>query len=193
MKYTFDQSADILNLPISTFSRPEITTERPPKQLQQHLEANASNARVISALTQLIPDERMLSPGNLVEAERSTRIVQRLPDQIAAFWRDVVVTLAEDHDELAVDVLDPLETVVVFALAEAMAVDVGCEVADCGADSLVECAAEGEMASEAHAFEEYQGSETGLSNSRDLPVAPTLPLQFSSPTRQSILKAASSS
>ena len=153
-----DHSADILNFPISTLPRPEITIQRPPKQLQHHLETYSRNARVISPLTQLIPNERMLSPRNLVEAERSTRFMQRLPDEIAAFWRDVIVTLAEDHDELAVDVFDSLETVILFAFAQAVTVDIGCEVADCGADSFVERAAKRKMPTETHAFAQRSAS-----------------------------------
>ena len=154
----FDHSADILNFPISTLPRPEIPIQRPPKQLQQHLETYPRNARIISPLTQLIPNERMLSPRNLVEAECSIRFMQRLPDEITAFWRDMIVTLAEDHDELAVDVFDSLETVVVSAFAQAVAVDVGCEVADCGADSLVERTAKRKMASKTHAFAQRSAS-----------------------------------
>ena len=55
------------------------------------------------------------------------------------------------HDELAGDVLDAVEAVVVLAVAESMRVDVGGEVADGGLDAFVEGGAEGEMAAETHA------------------------------------------
>lgn len=55
------------------------------------------------------------------------------------------------HDELALDVFDAVDAVVVLALTESAGVDVGCEVADCGSDAFVEGAAEGEVPAEAHA------------------------------------------
>ena len=63
----------------------------------------------------------------------------------------VVFALAEDHDELAFDVAGAGEGVVAFAGPERVAVDVGSEVADGGADPWVERAAVGEVAAEAHA------------------------------------------
>ena len=94
----------------------------------------------------------MLRPRHLVETERHALVVQRLANEIAALGRDVVVALAEDHDELAFDVAGAGEGVVVFALAERVRVDVGGEVADGGADAFVERAAVGEVAAEAHAW-----------------------------------------
>lgn len=38
----------------------------------------------------------MLSPGGLVERESDVGIVEGFADQVAAFWRDVGVFLAED-------------------------------------------------------------------------------------------------
>ena len=57
---------------------------------------------------------------------------------------------ATHHDELAGDVLDAVEAVVVLAVAESMRVDVGGEVAHGGSDAFVEGAAEGEVAAETH-------------------------------------------
>lgn len=59
--------------------------------------------------------------------------------------------VATHHDELAGDVLDAVETVVVLAVAESVRVDVGSEVADCGLDAFVEGGAESEVAAETHA------------------------------------------
>jgi hypothetical protein len=55
------------------------------------------------------------------------------------------------HDELAGNVLDAVEAVVVLAMAESVRVDVGGEVADCGLDAFVEGRAESEVAAETHA------------------------------------------
>jgi len=43
--------------------------------------------------------------------------MQRLPDQIPTLRRDVVIQLPEYHNELALDVLGALETVVILARA----------------------------------------------------------------------------
>lgn len=55
------------------------------------------------------------------------------------------------HDELAGDVLDAVEAVVILAVAESVRVDIGGEVADCGLDAFIESGAEGEVAAETHA------------------------------------------
>ena len=55
------------------------------------------------------------------------------------------------HDELAGDIFDTVEAIVVLAMTESVRVDVGGEVADGGLDAFVEGGAEGEMAAETHA------------------------------------------
>ena len=55
-----------------------------------------------------------------------------------------------NHDQLATNILDAFDTVVVLALAESLRVDVGGEVAHGGSDAFVEGAAEGEVAAETH-------------------------------------------
>jgi len=119
----------------------------------------------------------MLSPRRLVERERHAGVVQSLADEVAALWWDVGVFLAEDlgkelvsirrtakfsqsrdlidetktdHNQLATNVLDAFDTVVVLALAERLRVDVGGEIAHGGSDAFVESAAESEMAAETH-------------------------------------------
>ena len=58
---------------------------------------------------------------------------------------------ATHHDQLAGDVFDALDAVVVLALAERLRVDVSGKVAYCCSDAFVEGAAESEMAAETHA------------------------------------------
>ena len=55
------------------------------------------------------------------------------------------------HDQLAGDVFDALDAVVILALAERLRVDVSGKVAYCCSDAFVEGAAESEMAAETHA------------------------------------------
>ena len=67
--------------------------------------------------------------------------MQRLPNQVPALGRDVVIQLPEYHNELALDVPGALEAIVVLACAQRRAVDVGREVAHCGRDARVQRAA----------------------------------------------------
>ena len=85
----------------------------------------------------------MLRPRNLIETKRHPRLMQSLPDEIAAFGGHMIISLAENHYQLAFDVSSTLQAVVCFASAKAMRVDVGCEVAYCCADAFVEGAAVG--------------------------------------------------
>jgi hypothetical protein len=64
--------------------------------------------------------------------------------------RGVKVVLTH-HDELAADVFDAVQAVVVLAVAESVRVDIGGEVAHGGSDAFVEGAAESEVAAETHA------------------------------------------
>lgn len=112
-------STNILPPLLPSHPLPQIHLQRPPKQLQQHLEADPRNTRVVTAFTQLIADERIypptisakpsipltvtseartptLRPGNFIEAKADALLMQRLPDQISARRRDVGVFLAED-------------------------------------------------------------------------------------------------
>ena len=81
--------AHILDLHITATPRPQIPPQRPPKQLLEHLEAHARQRRVVPPLGQLIPDERVLRPRVLVEAEGHARVVQRLADERAALGGDL--------------------------------------------------------------------------------------------------------
>jgi len=50
----------------------------------------------MNILRQLVANERMLSPGRLVERERHAGVVQGLADEVAALGRDVGVFFTED-------------------------------------------------------------------------------------------------
>lgn len=45
-------------------------------------------------------DRLTLRPGDLVETEENALVMQSLPDQVTALWRDVVVVFAEDLGEV---------------------------------------------------------------------------------------------
>jgi hypothetical protein len=90
------RSTYILDLLIATLSRPQITRQRSPEQLQQHLKANARDRRIIPSLTQLVSNEGVLRPGHFVETESRSGVVQRLADKVTPFRWNMVVALSED-------------------------------------------------------------------------------------------------
>lgn len=69
-----------------------------------------------------------MCPSRFIEGKRNAGLMQRLADEITSLWRHMVVHLAEDHDEFALDVFRSSKRVVVLACAERSAVDVGGEV-----------------------------------------------------------------
>lgn len=87
---------NILNRLQPPIPRPQIGPQRPPKHLQQHLKTDFRHERIIPPLTQLVPYERMLRVRHLVKGKTDSLLMQRLPDQIPAGGRDVVVFLAEN-------------------------------------------------------------------------------------------------
>lgn len=86
---------NILNLLLSTIPRSQIPLQRPPKDLQQHLKADLRYRRIIPALAQLVPYERMLRVRHLVPGKTYPLLMQSLPYQISPGGGDVVVFLAE--------------------------------------------------------------------------------------------------
>lgn len=54
----------------------------------------------LDVLGQLIADERMLSPGWLIEREDYTSVIESLADQVTTLGRDVSVLFAEDLGKL---------------------------------------------------------------------------------------------
>ena len=119
-------SAHILNLHAVT-SRSQVRAQSTVEDLEQHLEANLRQRRVVAAFTQLVPDERVLGPRRLKERISHVGVCQCLADESPSyttvspqlsiltmeereefarptFWRDMVVLLPKNHDELAFDV-----------------------------------------------------------------------------------------
>ena len=92
----------------------------------------------------------MLGSEDFIEGKLDALFVQCLPDQIPTFGGHVVVTLSEDHDQLAFDVSSSLETVVILPLAQGVDVDICREETDCGLDPRVQCTSVREVASQAH-------------------------------------------
>lgn len=91
--------------------RPQINLQRPPKQLQQHLEARLRNRGIIPPLAELIPDKRVLRPRELVPREHDPSVPQLLPDQVAAGVGHVRVLNAEEQRDLAFKLRKEVERV----------------------------------------------------------------------------------
>jgi len=127
----------------------QIRLEHAPKQLQQHLEADLGDGRVVAALAELVADEGVLRPRKLVEAENDARVPELPADQVAPAVGDVRVLDAEDHGHLALDLRQLVDRVIAVrgrlrrrvglrVRPQRPAVHVCREVRDAGADAGVE-------------------------------------------------------
>lgn len=79
----------------------QVRLEHAPEQLEQDLEADLCDGRVVAALAQLVADEGVLGPGELVKAEDDAGLAQLGPDQVTSGVGHVRVLDAEDHGHLA--------------------------------------------------------------------------------------------
>lgn len=102
----------MLNLRRVRVTRSQVRLEDSPKQLRQHLEAYFGDGRVVAALAELVPDEGVLCPCELVEAEHDTGLAQLLPDQVASSVGDVRVLDAEDHGNFSLDLRESVDRMV---------------------------------------------------------------------------------
>lgn len=89
----------------------QVNLERPPKQLEQHLEARLGDRRVITPLGQLIADERVLSPREFVERKHHTGVAEFLANEITASIVDVGVFDAEDEADFAFELGEEVDCV----------------------------------------------------------------------------------
>jgi hypothetical protein len=137
----------------------QVRLQHPPKDLEQDLETGLGDGGVVAALAQLVTDEGVLRPRELVPAEDGAGLAQLAPDQVPAPVRHVRVEQAEEEGELGGRVLrgrearEEVERVLRrgrgwargrrgcclgAVRAEGAAVDVGGEVGDAGGDAVVE-------------------------------------------------------
>lgn len=174
-------STDVLGWGNVAVPGPQVSLEHPAKELEEHLEADLCDGRVVAALGELVADEGVLGPGELVEAGGDAGLAELGADEIATGVGDVGVLDAKDHGDLALEPVEEVEGVVAagrssrrgvggFIRAQGARVDVRGEVGDAGGDSRVELAgasvgvaggleglicthggAGGEMATETHA------------------------------------------
>lgn len=90
----------MLRFPNSAVPRPQIRLERAVEQLQQDLEANLCDMRIVPSLAELITDKGMLRVGKLMETEGCVGGTQLGPNEISSSVWDVRVLDAEDHGDL---------------------------------------------------------------------------------------------
>ena len=93
-------SADVLH-GRQALPRAQVDLERAAKQLEQDLEARLCDCLVVAALAQLVADEGVLRPRELVPAEDDAGGAHLGADQVAAGVGHVRVLDAEDHGHLA--------------------------------------------------------------------------------------------
>lgn len=102
----------MLDLLRGGIARSQVRLEDSPEQLEQHLEAYLGDRRVVAPLAELVADEGVLRPRELVEVEHGARRPQLLPDQVAPGVGDVRVLDAEDHGHFSFDLPELIDRVV---------------------------------------------------------------------------------
>lgn len=126
----------------------QVRLERAPEQLEQDLKADLGDGWVVAALTELVADEGVLRPGELVEAEHDTVLAQLLPDQVPACVGHVCVFDAENQGRLGLGLVQEVDGVVAVGRGlgrcvggvvgtQRTAVDVRGEVGDAGVHARV--------------------------------------------------------
>ena len=69
--------------------------------------------------------------------------MKRLPNQIPALGRNMVIHFTKDHDKLPLDILGAGKRVVLLAFAQCGTVNVRREIADCAGYARIKSAAVG--------------------------------------------------
>lgn len=100
---------DVLHLLLLPRSLTQVRLQHPSKSLQQYLEADLGDGWIVPSLAQLVPDERMLRPRELVEAECHSGFSELGADQITTGVGHVCILDAKDQGYFAV--LELLELV----------------------------------------------------------------------------------
>jgi hypothetical protein len=95
----------------------------------------------------LVAAERMLTV-HLHPLEAGSGVFECSVDALAALTRDVRILAAPDHQQLAANLSDPVQGVVVHTLAETALVDIGGVEAGRGPDIGIEGGTEGKMAAD---------------------------------------------
>jgi hypothetical protein len=94
----------MLNVPLYAMMIPQLCLEQPSKDLKQDLKTSLGDGRIIPPFAQLVADEGVLRPCELVPAEGHAGLAQFQSDQVAAPVRHVRVQHSEDERELGGDV-----------------------------------------------------------------------------------------
>jgi hypothetical protein len=90
----------------------QIGLEDTTKEFQQDLEADLGNGRIVATLAELVPDESMLRPGELVEASNDTSLTELSTNKIAASVGDMSILDAKDHGNLSLELMEKVQSVI---------------------------------------------------------------------------------
>ena len=93
-------------------ARTEVDLEGTAEQLEQDLEAGLGNGWVVAALAQLVADESVLSPRELMPAEDDAGFAHLGADEVAPGVGHVRVLDAEDHGHLAFEFGEEVDSMV---------------------------------------------------------------------------------
>ena len=104
--------ANVLDLLGRVVTGAQVRLERAAEELDQDLEADLGVSRVVAALAELVADEGVLGPSELVEVEHRARRAQLLPNQVPTLVRHVRVLDSEDHRHLGLDLSQSVDRVV---------------------------------------------------------------------------------
>ena len=144
------RSANVFHLVRAAVRLAELGSEHAAKQLEENLEAGLTDGRVVAAFAELVADEGVLGPGELVEAKSCAGLAHLEPNQVAPGVGHVRVLDPEDERYLAPDARQKVERVSAVrrrgrrrrvgarVRAQRARVDVGWEVAHRGGYAGVE-------------------------------------------------------
>lgn len=128
----------------------QVDLEGSAEQLQEDLEASLRDCGVVATLAELIADERVLSPGKLVEAKDDAGLAQLGTNQVATDIWHVSVLEPEYQGHLALEITKEVDSVYAIGRgrgggenrllmrAQGARMDVCGEVADCGRDTRIQ-------------------------------------------------------
>lgn len=102
-------SAHVLHLASISHLLSKLRLQDPPEDLKEDFKAGLCHGGVVAALAELVTDERVLSPGELMPAKGGAGSAQGSTDDVAPGVRDVRIPDAEDEGCLTAQVAEAVK------------------------------------------------------------------------------------